>query len=177
MSKTSRIAVEAVVLLGATALAFEIGGRYVETREDVRRLMREGKFARIQLLLLNYHMEHGRFPPARYQPKAGGPVHSWRVLLITQIDTYPKERSSKYNFSEEWNSPGNLAAIGECSDWFSRHDGRDIKTDKANYLTIADGDEWPSHKPLDAFLVTKGKDRFLLVDDPDSLVHWMQPKF
>ena len=50
-------------------------------------------------------------------------------------------------------------------------------SDITNYLAIGDGDEWPSEKPLRSRLVTKGKDRFLVVENPDSDVHWMEPKY
>ncbi len=45
------------------------------------------------------------------------------------------------------------------------------------YLAIGEGDEWPSRKPLRSRLVIKGKDRFLLVEYPDSNIHWMEPKY
>lgn len=121
-------------------------------------------------MLQNYHDEFDSFPPARYQPKAGGPVHSWRILLLHDTDP---ELYSKYNFSEKWNSPRNLA-IGES---FQSAYFRLNENNKATYLTIADGDEWPSDEPLNAFLVTKGADWFLVVEYPDSGVHWMEPKF
>jgi hypothetical protein len=58
-------------------------------------------------------------------------------------------------------------------DYFSTDGGNDI----TNYLAIGDGDDWPSEKPLKSRLVTKGKDRFLVVEYPGSEVHWMEPKF
>lgn len=53
----------------------------------------------------------------------------------------------------------------------------DCDDDFAHYITIGDGEEWPSRKPLRSRLITKGKDRFLLVEYPDSKIHWMEPKY
>ncbi len=159
-----------VVLLGTATLAYEIGGQLVENREWVTRMRSESRFAQIRLMLQNYHDEFDSFPPARYQPKAGGPVHSWRILLLHDTDP---ELYSKYDFSEKWNSPRNLAIGPSFQSAYFRSD----ENNKANYLAIADGDEWPSDEPLNAFLVTKGTDRFLVVEYPDSGVHWMEPKF
>ena len=86
-----------------------------------------------------------------------------------------KERFAKYDFSQEWNSPENLKAVAEMG--FFNYLRTDADNETANYLAIGDGDEWPSRKPLKSYLVTKGKDRFLLVEYPDSDIHWMEPRY
>jgi hypothetical protein len=135
-----------------------------------------GKFAQLELALHLYHEEHGAFPPTKYQPVAGGPMHSWRVLLVPHTTSRFAERHSKYDYSQEWNSPNNLQALGRMPPYFSyfRLDGDGETT---HYLAIGEGDEWPAKKPLRSRLVTKGKDRFLIVEDPDSQIHWMEPKY
>ena len=49
--------------------------------------------------------------------------------------------------------------------------------DIANYLAIGNDDQWPVKKPLKSRLITKDNDRFLLFEDPDSEIHWMEPKY
>ncbi len=66
------------------------------------------------------------------------------------------------------------ALFGSSSRYFFLMTGDGNTT---HYLVIGEGDEWPSSKPLRSRLVTKGKDRFLLVEYPDSNVHWMEPKY
>ena len=53
----------------------------------------------------------------------------------------------------------------------------DGDSDITNYLAVGDGDDWPSERPLKSCLVIKGKDRFLVVEDPNSQVHWMEPRY
>lgn len=121
--------------------------------------------------LLVYHERHGTFPPTKYQANSNGPIHSWRVLLLPYLDVDAK-RYSEYDFSQEWNSPKNMAALGDIPNFYSL-DANHL----ANYLAVADDDDWPSEKPLKSRLVTKGKDRFLVVEYPDSDIHWMEPKY
>lgn len=162
-------------LLGFPIVAFWMGGRFFEARNVGRDYLSQSRFAQIRAMLLAYHEQHGAFPPTKYQPKADGPIHSWRVLLVPYTDVDFEERYSKYDFSQEWNSPGNLQAVAGMPyfHYFSTDGGNDITT----YLAIGDGDDWPSEKPLKSRLVTKGKDRFLVVEYPDSEIHWMEPKF
>jgi hypothetical protein len=166
-----KISLFLLYLLGVPILTSWIAVRRSESRDA--RL--ENKFAQIRDMLLLYHEQHGAFPPTKYQPKANGPIHSWRVLLLPHTDVDYKQRFSKYDFSQAWNSASNLQAVGDMPlfYYFSVRDDNDI----TNYLAIGDGDEWPSQKPLKSRLVTSGKDRFLLVEYPDSEIHWMEPKY
>lgn len=98
---------------------------------------------------------HGAFPPTKCQPVAGGPVHSWRVLLFPILTG----KDSKYDFSQEWNSPTNLQALGPTAPHRFRLTG---DGDTSHYLAIGPNDEWPLDKwnPLRSLLTIRGKDRF-----------------
>ncbi|MBE0541021.1 MAG: hypothetical protein IH623_06525 [Verrucomicrobia bacterium] len=161
-----------VGLVGLPIVAFWMGGRFFEAGNRSEDLSSQGRFEFIEAALLVYYKEHGAFPPTKYQPVAGGPIHSWRILLVPSI----AGRQSKYDFSQEWNSPNNLQALGRVPPsygYFRMHGQSDI----AHYLAIGDDDDWPSKKPLRSRLITKGKDRFLLVEYPDSKTHWMESKY
>ena len=164
-----------VCFLGFPVVGFWMGGRFLEARNVSKDYLSQCIFAQIRSMLLTYHEQHGVFPPTKYQPRAGGPIHSWRVLLVPYTDVDFKERYAKYDFSQEWNSPNNLQAVGGMP--YFHYFSTDGDNDITNYLAIGDGDDWPSDQPLKSRLVTKGKDRFLLVECPDSDIHWMEPKF
>jgi hypothetical protein len=55
--------------------------------------------------MLSYHERHGCLPPAYIADKDGKPMHSWRVLLLPELDEEPLY--SQYRFSEPWNGPNN----------------------------------------------------------------------
>jgi hypothetical protein len=161
-----------VCLVAFCLVVFLIRELYLDAANRAKDVRSQGMFRFIEAALLAYHQEHGHFPPPRYQPVPGGPIHSWRVLLVPSI----AGRQSKYDFSQEWNSPNNLQALGNAPPgygYFRMHGQSDI----AHYLAVGDNDDWPSRRPLRSLLITKGKDRFMLVEYPDSEVHWMEPKY
>lgn len=143
----------------------------VSRGKDVRS---RGRFSQMEVALLSYHQEHGVFPPTKYQPVAGGPIHSWRVLILPYTSPGLIERYATYDFSQEWNSSANLSALGRMAPDFFRIAGEGSST---HYIAVGDADEWPSRRPLRSRLITKGKDRFLLVEYPEADIHWMEPKY
>ena len=168
-----------LLVLCFSAFAFAVfwaGGRFSELRNVTKVYLSHARFAQIRHMLLLYHQQHGAFPPTKYQPKADGPIHSWRVLLVPHTDIHYRDRFSQYDFSQEWNSPSNLEALGGGMPYFS-YFRMGAESELTNYLAIGDRDHWPSKAPLKSLLVTKGQDRFLVVEHPDSEVHWMEPMY
>jgi hypothetical protein len=163
-------------VLGFSLLAFWVGWRWCEAGTLSKDFRSRNRFAQVELLLHSYHHEHGAFPPIRYKRNANEPTHSWRILLLPYIDMDFKDRYSRYDFSQEWNSPKNLAALRGIHDSNYYSLGPSYDTEYANYLAVGNVDDWPAEEPLRSHLVTDGKDRFLLVEDPDSKIHWMEPK-
>ncbi len=161
-------------LAGLPMLGFWVGYNFYAATCRVKDVRSQCRFGQLELMLYLYHEAHGTFPPTKYQAEPGGPIHSWRVLLVPYTSPYAQEGYFNYVFSQEWNSSNNLRAfVGKPSRYFRIEGDGDV----AHYLAIGDDDEWPSKKPLRARLITKGKDRFLLVEDPDSKIHWMEPKY
>jgi len=150
--------------------------RYSEIREAARESRSECRFAQIRLMLLMYHDEHGAFPPTKFHAKAGAPPQSWRVLLVPYSDTFYKERYLKYDFLQRWDSEQNARTLGSMPqfDYYSMFGDESGIT---NYLAIGEGDEWPSKYPLKSLVVTKGTDRFIIVELPDSKINWMEPTY
>ena len=170
-----RIVLPLVVLVAVTILAFWMGWRFKETRSNSKHYLWQARFAQIEAMLLMYHEKHGAFPPIKFQSEAGGPFHSWRVLLVPYTSRSFVERYSHYDFSLEWNSTNNFRALDRMPhfSYFSMDGDSSI----AHYLAIDDDSPWPAEKPLMSHLITKGKDRFLVVQYPDSEIHWMEPKY
>lgn len=170
-----KIVLQLVGFVGLPILGFGMGWLILDAANRGKDVRSQGRFGQLEVMLHLYHKEHGAFPPTKYQPEPGGPIHSWRVLLVPYTSRSFIERYSQYDFSQEWNSTNNLQALGRMPHfvYFSMNGNGDI----AHYLAIGDKDDWPSKKPLRSRLVTKGKDRFLLVEYPDSDIHWMEPKY
>ena len=175
---TPRRPLKIVLLVGGLIVlpivAFWLGWNLLDARNRANNLVSAARFDQLEAVLLAYHDEHGSFPPTIYQPVAGGPTHSWRVLVLSQLSSEQVSRYRSYDFSKKWNSRENREALGRIATGFRWLDNNE---DTTHYLAIGEGDEWPSRKPLRSRLVTKGKDRFLLVEYPDSHIHWMEPKY
>ncbi len=134
-----------------------------------------GRFAQIELLLMNYHRDHGTFPPTKYQASPNGPIHSWRILLMPYCDVNSAVWYAELDLSEPLDSPTNARA-SQGLKRFGSIFSMDHST-TAHYLAIGPDDAWPSEKPLTARVITKEADQFLLVEYPDSDVFWMEPEY
>lgn len=162
-------------LFGLPIAAFWAGGRFYELRGTVKDLRSDSKFSQLKWALLAYHDKYKAFPPTTFRARHDGPMHSWRVLLVPHTTASYGRHYAEYNLLHEWNSLDNLQALSGMP--YFHYFSLDADKDIANYLAIGDGDEWPSEKPLRSLLVTREKDRFIVVEYPDSDIHWMEPKY
>lgn len=64
------------------------------------------KIERIVQALNLYHDQHGSYPPAYFTDDKGKPSHSWRVMILPQLNR--NDLYEQYNFDEPWNSPANV---------------------------------------------------------------------
>jgi hypothetical protein len=158
-------------------LSVSLARLLVERNETRAYYNSESRFSQLRSMLLAYYSEHGCFPPEKYRVTPNGPAHSWRVLLLPYIDGYTQNAFAKYDFSKEWNSPKNLAIIQSLRGYLGNFSLENYDEDIANYQTISDTGEWPSKVPLKAYGIRMGKDRFILIENPESDVPWAEPKF
>ncbi|NLF69693.1 MAG: DUF1559 domain-containing protein [Candidatus Anammoximicrobium sp.] len=80
-------------------------------REAARCSQCSNNLKQIALAFHNYHDVYKTFPPAYIPDENGQPMHSWRVLILPFLEC--QHIYNQYNFSEPWNSPGNLAATSQ----------------------------------------------------------------
>lgn len=76
-----------------------------ESRGHPRRAECVNNLTQIALSLLNYESRHGHLPPACTCDKDGRPMHSWRVLILPDLEG--KGLYDKYHFDERWDGPHN----------------------------------------------------------------------
>lgn len=174
-SRAPKIGTIVFLVLLVAALTFWLGGQVVTLRSVSTSYLSHGRFEQLRFLLLRYHEEHGHFPPIEHNTEGGGLARSWRVLLLPYIDTNTSKLYLQYDFLEPWNSPGNLAvmqSLSPATNPFSMNSNA-----VANYLTVGEGDNWPSEKPLKAWLVAAGEEQFLVVEYPDSEIYWTEPAY
>jgi len=129
----------------------------------------------ITLALHNYHEFYGTFPPAYIAGEDGGPMHSWRVLLLPFLDQ--QTFYDKYRFDEPWNSPHNLELAVPLDNYNcpSQPGGPSSMT---NYVAvIGERTCWPGDRGrLLEEIVDSLDDTILLVEVAESGILWTEPR-
>jgi hypothetical protein len=82
-----------------------------QAREAAHRSSCKCNLKQLGLALHNYHEANGCFPPAFIADAQGRPMHSWRVLILPQIDQMALYK--KYRFDEPWDGPHNILLLDE----------------------------------------------------------------
>ncbi len=133
----------------------------------------------IVLALQNYESRWGSFPPAYVADANGKPMHSWRVLILPQLDRIDLYRA--YRFDEPWDGPNNRLLHAEMVDLFAcPMDVRGPGDMHTSYVAvIGDRTAWPGARATSVAEIEAkdGGDRtILLVETHDSGIHWMEPR-
>jgi len=176
------------------AAACCIGGALIlwpavqNAREAARRTQCYGDLFWIRTALYNYHDEFGSLPPAVVTDESGRPMHSWRVLLMNNgghMDGYSRQPPlPEYRFDEPWNSPSNRKLESTCFRTFACSSDPDSGALKrTNFVAVVGADTlWPRTGTRDfgdlqePHKHSKYKDKILLIELPDSHIHWIEPR-
>jgi hypothetical protein len=133
----------------------------------------------IAFALQNYEAGKGAFPPAYIADAQGKPMHSWRVLILPQLDR--NDLYKKYRFDEPWDGPNNRLLHNEIMSIYQcPGDEGIVGSTQTSYLAVlGDRTAWPGAKSRSVAEIQSkdGADRtILLVETHNSGVHWMEPR-
>ncbi len=133
----------------------------------------------ITLALQNYEASHGAFPPAYIADENGKPMHSWRVLILPQLDR--NDLYKRYRFDEPWDGPNNKLLHGEGMDIFvCPSDVHAPGVNNTSYVAVlGDHTAWPGATPMTTQSISArdGTSRtILLMETHNSGIHWMEPR-
>lgn len=126
------------------------------------------------LALHNYHATWGSFPPAYIADKNGRPMHSWRVLILPQLER--PDLYSRYRFDEPWDGPNNQKLHAEIVE--ELHCPSDGASANASYLAIVGpGAAWPGAESRSLSDFTDDASQTILVTEvADSGILWCEPR-
>lgn len=149
------------------------------SREASRRAMCVNKMKCLGLALLNYHDQYGCFPPAYLCDEDGKPMHSWRVLILPEIEEGAVYQ--QYDFSEPWNGPNNRRLESAIQTSLFRCPSAGLEgTPLTSYVAVVGPDTmWPgseSTKIKDRESYRAGPQKIMLIEIADSDIHWMEPR-
>lgn len=138
----------------------------------------QNNLKQIALALLNYHDVYGCFPPAHLADEQGGPMHSWRVLILP----YLAEETcyEQYRFDEPWNGPNNSQLVGEMPSVFRCPAEPNRESVNTSYVLVAgEGTPWAdAESPHMDDITTAGgaSNTIAVVEVAGSQIHWMEPR-
>lgn len=129
----------------------------------------------LALGLLNYAEDNGHLPPAYTVGPDGKPWHSWRIEILPY--TGYQDLYDQYRFDEPWDGPNNRQLHDKMPSIFRSSFVEDEESQYTNYLAVTGPNTlWPGAEPL-PLDVTGDKigDTIMLISDPESTVHWLEP--
>jgi len=149
-----------------------------EGRDAARRAACVGSLQQIGIALWNYHDTHQTFPPAYFADADGGPMHSWRVILLPYFEEEGlKKLYDDYDFNEPWNGPHNRK-LADRMPYVYRCPSSEAPDQDTSYVAIV-GDEagWPAPQCASARDITDGlSNTIALAEVANAGIQWMEPR-
>jgi prepilin-type processing-associated H-X9-DG protein len=145
-------------------------------REAARRSQCVNNLKQIGLAIRNYHEANGCLPPAAITDKDGRPLLSWRVAILPYYDS--SALYAKFHLDEPWDSPHNLALLGEMPNVFACPSDGTLKPGMTGYQVVVGANTAfsPDFKPLRFEDITDGLSTTLLVGESLHTVPWTKPE-
>ncbi len=145
--------------------------------EGERRLQDRARLERVLDALAQYHADHGSYPPAVVRDPNGRPLYGWRALLIPYLDDAGS--FADYDYSLPWDAPENLRFQTLPMPAFQPSPpshGADLHH-TGFMVVVGERTMFPPDRTRTALDAVDGADRTaLVVQVPDSGVHWLEPK-
>ncbi len=144
--------------------------------EPARRMSCRNNLTQIALALHTYEQVWGTLPPAYTVDAEGKPLHSWRTLILPQMEQGPLYE--KIDLSKPWDDPANKVAF-EIGLHYNACPSTDLPSTHTTYMAIVvPGGCFRPAEPRKLSEITDDKGLTLMVIEVDAkqAVHWMSPK-
>ncbi|MDH3718626.1 MAG: DUF1559 domain-containing protein [Planctomycetota bacterium] len=143
-------------------------------RTPARRSFCAANLKQLTLSIHAYYERHGRYPPPYTVDADGNKLHSWRTLLLPDIEQ--GHIFEKIKFDEPWDSPHNSQFHDQIIPLFMCPTRLNYPSTMTSYVAVVGPDTaWPEDgvglRRLEAPSQT-----ILLVECADSGIHWMEPR-
>jgi prepilin-type processing-associated H-X9-DG protein len=145
-------------------------------REAARRSACMNNLRQINLAMLQYETQYGKFPPAYVADKNGRPMHSWRVLLLPFLDA--NDVYSQYDFNEPWDGPKNRQLAARMPRAYRCPSSAGEPGVVTDYLVITGpGTVFVDDKSMSMAGIRDGISNTILVAEVSGAdIHWMEPR-
>ncbi len=129
--------------------------------------------------LMAYREKHGSLPPAYVTDASGKPTHSWRALILPELDDLHKG----YDYTQPWDSPKNRPILAAARESFhcSGSDGVPPATvgDTSYVAVVGPKAAFAVGKPRkrgESDFPDKGSTTIMLVEVAHSGIPWTEPR-
>lgn len=126
--------------------------------------------------MLQYHNEHGRFPPAATLDPQGRPMHSWRVLLLPYLGH--EALFHQYDMSVPWNYPQNQLLAAQMPAVYHCPDSLNVASSETSYMVVvAPGGVFHGAESASLLEIADGPAQTLLVVETTGMaINWLEPR-
>lgn len=127
---------------------------------------------KIGLAIIEYHWEHGHFPPVHTHDETGRPMHSWRSFILPFLDE--DSIFENIDFGQPWNSDTNRPVWEQRPAVFGGHG---CETPLTNVMAVVGPDTiWPATgRRSHTDIMTGTSFTIAAVFLTGMSVNWMQP--
>ena len=175
-----------MTLLLGSGTCFLTGSAF-ESRVIPQRLQNHRSFVPVNLraigrAILDYHRDHGHFPPSVRRDRNGN-LHSWRTSILPYL---PRTSfRSTYRFQEKWNSPHNVTAAKRMPSIFPQYGpglfqawGKERhSTLETNFVAVTGSETvWSSDEHVSFSQLSNPSQTILLIEVEQSGIHWTEPR-
>jgi hypothetical protein len=128
------------------------------------------------LAVANYHEVYGSFPPAYIADRQGRPMHSWRVLILPQLER--QDLYNAYNFADPWDGPNNRRLQDKIGSVYLRSGLGSDQARTTSFVAVVGAETaWKGEEPLGDDDLRDGKgETLVVVEVPDGQFRWMEPR-
>ncbi|TWT37260.1 hypothetical protein KOR34_22070 [Posidoniimonas corsicana] len=129
----------------------------------------------VGLALEYYDTQHGALPPASMQNHAGLPLHSWRSLVLHNI-----ERADLFDalrWEEPWDSANNKQAASSPVDLYTcpSHSTYSTQPETNYFVVTGPGTLWPPEGPRSLSDIRDGAENTVMLIEGDTAIPWAKP--
>ena len=164
----------AVIVLSCVVAAVIVLPVIQESREQFARSANQADLKRIMLALHNYHDKFNSFPPAFIVGPDGKRWHSWRALVLKDLDPV---LAAEYRWDEPWDGPSNSKLHDRCPDVFQRTQATGSSSAAGYFAVVGKRTMWPADQALRLRDILDGSSNTIaLVEDDRTDIIWLQPR-
>lgn len=132
----------------------------------------------LMLALHNYHDKYECFPPAYVADKNGRPMHSWRVLILPELEE--QALFDQYDFSQPWDSAANRGVLDRMPEVFHcpahGHEHGRVRSHFTAYAAVTGPDTiFPGRESITIRDVTDGSSNTIMLVETNRRIPWTAP--